>query len=138
LQEARERTFVAGAAGFLGAAVVRRLVARGDEVVALARPEHGATRITRLGAVPVRGEITHARTLDQLLSDVDTVVHIAGAYRIGTPESDAHAGSSSRNGVVWVGAEVAAAAVRQSVTGRRSGSSPAPCSGGPRRAAATP
>ena len=82
------KSFVTGGAGFLGAAVVRRLVDRGDEVVGLARSEEAATKLTRLGAVPVRGDITDARTLDQLLTDVDLVFHIAGDYRIGIKESE--------------------------------------------------
>lgn len=82
------KSFVTGGAGFLGSAVVRRLVSRGDTVVALARSEQGATTITRLGAVPVRGDITDARALDQLLNDVDFVFHVAGAYRIGIKESE--------------------------------------------------
>jgi nucleoside-diphosphate-sugar epimerase len=82
------KSFVTGGAGFLGAAVVRRLVGRGDEVVGLARSEDAATTLTRLGAVPVRGAITDARTLDQLLTDVDLVFHIAGDYRIGIRESE--------------------------------------------------
>jgi nucleoside-diphosphate-sugar epimerase len=82
------KSFVTGGAGFLGAAIVRRLVDRGDEVVGLARSEEAATKLTRLGAVPVRGDITDARTLDQLLTGVDLVFHIAGDYRIGIRESE--------------------------------------------------
>jgi dihydroflavonol-4-reductase len=82
------KSFVTGGAGFIGSAVVRRLVQRGDQVLALARSESGATKLTRLGAVPVRGDISDARTLDQLLNDVDVVFHMAGAYRIGIKESE--------------------------------------------------
>ena len=82
------KSFVTGGAGFLGSAVVSRLVARGDEVVGLARSDESATKLTRLGALPVRGEITDARTLDQLLIGVDLVFHIAGDYRVGIKEAD--------------------------------------------------
>lgn len=80
------KSFVTGGAGFLGAAVVRRLVERGDDVVGLVRSEASATVLTRLGAIPVRGDITDARTLDQLLPGVDLVFHIAGDYRVGIRE----------------------------------------------------
>ncbi|MGE5229104.1 MAG: SDR family NAD(P)-dependent oxidoreductase [Deltaproteobacteria bacterium] len=82
------KSFVTGGAGFLGAAVVRRLVDRGDEVVGLARSDEAATTLTRLGAIAVRGDITDAGTLGQLLTDVDLVFHIAGDYRIGIKESE--------------------------------------------------
>jgi nucleoside-diphosphate-sugar epimerase len=82
------KSFVTGGAGFLGAAVVRRLLDRGDQVVGLVRTEEAATKLTRLGAVPVRGDVTDARTLDQLLTDVDLVFHIAGDHRIGIREAE--------------------------------------------------
>jgi nucleoside-diphosphate-sugar epimerase len=82
------KSFVTGGAGFLGAAVVRRLVDRGDEVVGLARSDAAATQLTRLGAIPVRGDITDAGTLGQLLTGVDLVFHIAGDYRVGIKESE--------------------------------------------------
>ena len=82
------KSFVTGGAGFLGSAVVTRLLARGDDVVALARSDEATTKLTRLGALPVRGDTTDARTLGQLLTDVDLVFHIAGDYRVGIKESD--------------------------------------------------
>jgi dihydroflavonol-4-reductase len=82
------KSFVTGGAGFLGAAVVHRLVARGDEVIGLARSDEAATKLTRLGAVPVRGDITDSRTLAQLLTDADLVFHIAADYRIGIRGSE--------------------------------------------------
>ena len=82
------KSFVTGGAGFLGSGVVSRLLERGDEVVALARSDESATTLTRLGAVPVRGDISDARTLAQFLIDVDVVFHIAGDYRVGIKESE--------------------------------------------------
>jgi nucleoside-diphosphate-sugar epimerase len=82
------KSFVTGGAGFLGSAVVRRLLDRGDEVVGLARSDAAATTLTRLGALPVRGDITDAGTLGQLLIGVDVVFHIAGDYRVGIKESE--------------------------------------------------
>ena len=82
------KSFVTGGAGFLGSAVVSRLLARGDDVVALARSDEAATQLNRLGARPVRGDITDAPTLDQLLTDVDLMFHLAGDYRVGIKESE--------------------------------------------------
>ncbi len=54
----------------------------------MARSDESATTLTRLGAVPVRGDISDARTLGQFLADIDVVFHIAGDYRVGIKESE--------------------------------------------------
>ena len=82
------KIFVTGGGGFLGSAVVSRLIAGGDEVIGLARSEAAAGRITRLGAVPLRGDITDAGMLGVAMSGVDAVFHIAGDYRVGIKESE--------------------------------------------------
>ncbi len=43
------QVFVTGAAGFIGGAVVRRLVARGDQVVAMVRDLERASPLRELG-----------------------------------------------------------------------------------------
>lgn len=51
------RAFVTGATGFLGSRVVRRLVERGDEVVALARDGAAADELEGTGVRVVRGDL---------------------------------------------------------------------------------
>ncbi len=82
------KTFVTGGGGFLGSAVVSRLVARGDEVLGLARSEAAAGRLTRLGAIPLRGDIVDAGLLGVAMSGAEAVLHIAGDYRVGIKESE--------------------------------------------------
>ena len=77
-----------GGGGFLGSLVVRRLVERGVEVEALARSEPAAAVITRLGARPLRGDITDPDVLRVVTRGADAVYHVAGAYRIGIKESE--------------------------------------------------
>jgi len=52
----RTRLFVIGGAGFVGREVIRAAVARGWEVMALARSAERAAELTAIGATPVRGD----------------------------------------------------------------------------------
>ncbi len=51
------RAFVTGGSGFIGGALLRRLVADGVEVVALARSPSSAERVTALGARPFQSDL---------------------------------------------------------------------------------
>ncbi|MDO8532497.1 MAG: NAD-dependent epimerase/dehydratase family protein [Dehalococcoidia bacterium] len=71
------RALVTGGTGFLGQAIVARLLARGDGVAVLARR---ASRIPPAwaGRVDVRyGDLTDVRSVAASLHDVDTVAHSA-------------------------------------------------------------
>ena len=66
---------VAGGSGFIGAAVVRRLVSEGvDVAVMTAHPARSGSRIEGLGAKMVEGDIRDAGSLDQSLAGVEAVV----------------------------------------------------------------
>ena len=52
------KAFVTGGSGFIGQRVVQKLVARGDEVHALARSEESANLLRQLGATVFSGDIT--------------------------------------------------------------------------------
>ena len=66
---------VAGGSGFIGSAVVRRLVARGDTVsVMTAHPGRSAERIRRAGAEPVEGDIQKPGSLRKPLEGAEVVV----------------------------------------------------------------
>lgn len=69
---------VTGANGFLGTALVRRLLSRGTRVRILVRSAGRASALTDLGAEAVVGDITNRGAVGQALDGVKTVYHLAG------------------------------------------------------------
>jgi nucleoside-diphosphate-sugar epimerase len=71
------KVFVTGGSGFVGQALVRALVARGEQVVAMSRSERSDAVLQGLGAQPVRADLD---TVDAAaLRSCDAVIH-AGAH----------------------------------------------------------
>jgi dihydroflavonol-4-reductase len=70
--------FVTGGSGFVGRAVVTRLVARGHPVRARPLSHAAAETLTALGAEPVRGDVLDARALAAAMRGCDVVYHVAG------------------------------------------------------------
>jgi nucleoside-diphosphate-sugar epimerase len=79
------RVFITGGAGFIGLAVVRRLVARGDRVVAMVRDPSRATALGDLGVEVRTGDLTRTPAIVDAMRDVDGAIHLAGDYRVGIP-----------------------------------------------------
>lgn len=75
---------VTGATGFIGQAVTRQLVARGDTVRAVVRNVLRASAIPALAGVTLSaGDVSRKETLREPMSGVDGVFHIAGWYKVG-------------------------------------------------------
>jgi nucleoside-diphosphate-sugar epimerase len=81
--------FVTGGTGALGRPVVKRLVAAGHRVRALARSEENVAALRALGAEPVRADLYDAADLHEALAGADAVLHLAtripGATSAGRP-----------------------------------------------------
>ena len=77
------KAFVTGGTGFIGRHVVRKLVARGYQVTALARSDSAAATLRELGAMPVTGDITDTESMRGPIQGSDVVFHVAGWYKIG-------------------------------------------------------
>ncbi|MGZ6640291.1 MAG: NAD-dependent epimerase/dehydratase family protein [Solirubrobacteraceae bacterium] len=70
--------FVTGGSGLIGSALVRRLLERGDAVVALARSDDAAAKLRALGAEPVRGNLLDETSLTVAMAGCDLAFHVAG------------------------------------------------------------
>ena len=78
------RVLVTGGGGFLGGAVVRGLLARGDDVVSVARSDYPELRA--LGVRTVRGDLADPGVALRAADGCDAVVHVAAKAGIwGTP-----------------------------------------------------
>jgi dihydroflavonol-4-reductase len=69
---------VTGGNGFVGRAVLDRLVAAGRPVRALARSEASAAALAAAGAEPARGDILDPASLGAAMEGAEVVYHVAG------------------------------------------------------------
>ena len=70
------RVFVTGGTGFVGSAVVRTLVAKGHEVLGLARSEEAAAKLEGLGASAHAGDLEDPDSLAAGAAACDGAVHL--------------------------------------------------------------
>jgi dihydroflavonol-4-reductase len=82
------RALVTGANGFVGAAVVRALVAGGVPVRALVRSDSDCRNLDALDVERVEGDITLPDTLDTALAGCRWVFHVAADYRLWIPDPE--------------------------------------------------
>ena len=67
------RTLVTGATGFIGSAVVRRLLHAGHDVRALVRDEDKAAALRGQGVEVVRGDLDDPSSLTEAVAGVDKI-----------------------------------------------------------------
>jgi dihydroflavonol-4-reductase len=72
------RTFVTGASGLIGGALLTRLLERGDEVVALARSDATAAELREQGAEVVRGDVLDGDAVTAGATGCTLAFHVAG------------------------------------------------------------
>ncbi|MFQ5847293.1 MAG: NAD-dependent epimerase/dehydratase family protein [Candidatus Methylomirabilales bacterium] len=71
-------TFLTGATGFVGGAILDRLLQEGGRVLALLRREESARQLAAKGVQPVLGDLLSPGTYRDALRGSDLVIHAAG------------------------------------------------------------
>ncbi len=77
----KKKVFVTGATGFTGGHLCRILVDKGYSVGALVRKSSKTNELEKLGVKTVVGDLANLNSLNGALEDIDTVFHVAAAFR---------------------------------------------------------
>lgn len=77
---------VIGGTGFIGSALVRKLLEEGHGVRVLARSPGAAADLADLGAELVKGDFTDSQAVDHALRGIESVFHLARGYGNTWPE----------------------------------------------------
>ena len=80
------KTFITGASGFVGSAVLRRLIEEKHKVVALVRPSSDRSNLAGLPVEIVTGDLTDPESFAAALIGCDCVFHLAADYRLWVPK----------------------------------------------------
>jgi dihydroflavonol-4-reductase len=72
------RVFITGGSGFIGGAIIKRLLERGHDVVALARSDTAASVVSERGAEVARGHVLDEDALAAGMSGCELAYHVAG------------------------------------------------------------
>jgi nucleoside-diphosphate-sugar epimerase len=71
------KVFVTGASGYIGSAIVDELIARGYEILGLARSESSSKSIEISGAKVIKGSLEDLESLKRGVLNADAVIHTA-------------------------------------------------------------
>jgi nucleoside-diphosphate-sugar epimerase len=74
------KVLLLGGTGFVGAAVLSELCRAGHRVIALARSDDAAGRLSAPGAEPLRGDLRRPDRWAAVVTEVDAVVHVAATF----------------------------------------------------------
>jgi dihydroflavonol-4-reductase len=81
-------TLLTGATGFVGAAVLRCLIAAGHNVRALVRPNGDRRNLSGVDCEIVTGDLTDLESLTRAVRGCQAVFHVAADYRIWVPDPE--------------------------------------------------
>src|SRR5882724_4809799 len=79
-------TLITGATGFVGSALARKLLARGETVRVLVRPTADRRNLQQIAVEIVAGDLTDPVSLAAAVKGCDTLFHVAADYRLWVPD----------------------------------------------------
>ena len=79
-----KKIFLTGGTGNMGLPVTKALVSAGYHVIALARTQESAAKLTALGTHPVIGELGDVEVVTKAASEADAAIHVGA---VGGPEN---------------------------------------------------
>lgn len=82
------KTFITGASGFVGSAVLRQLIRADHTVSALLRPNSDRSNLDGLPVKIVTGDVTDPDSFAPVLASCDNLFHVAADYRLWVPKPD--------------------------------------------------
>ncbi len=82
------KTLITGATGFVGSAVLRRLLDEGHEVRALVRPSSDRRNLDGLSLDVAVGDLCDADSLRRAVKGCNALFHVAADYRLWVPKSE--------------------------------------------------
>ena len=82
------KALLTGASGFIGSAVLRRLIEAGHEVRALVRPHSDRRNLKGLRCEIVRGDLADSASLAAAAAGCDALFHVAADYRLWVPDPE--------------------------------------------------
>jgi dihydroflavonol-4-reductase len=82
------KTLLTGATGFVGAAVLRRLIAAGHDVRALVRPNSDRRNLSDLDCEIAVGDLAEPESVRPAVRGCEAVFHVAADYRLWVPDAE--------------------------------------------------
>ena len=82
-------TLVTGATGFIGSAVVRRLIDTGHKVRIMARSSSNLSNVADMPVEVVRGDLTEPLSVKKAMTGCEFLFHVAADYRLWVPDPEA-------------------------------------------------
>jgi nucleoside-diphosphate-sugar epimerase len=86
MQNSHRNVLVTGGGGFLGGAIVKKLIERKDQVFSFSRQSH--PELSEQGAIHIKGDISNRIAVEKAVKGMDLVFHVAGKAGVWGPYAE--------------------------------------------------